>query len=176
MELERERGITIKLQPVRMLYRMPISKSQSLNPKQFQNSNIEIQNNLEISDSEYILNLIDRPGHVDFSYEVSRSLAAAEGAVLLVDATQGVQAQTVANTFLSLEAGLEIIPVINKIDSINARVDETIEEMHNSLGIKPNEILKISAKEGIGVEMLMEEIIKRVPSPRGNVQSPLQAL
>jgi len=165
MELERERGITIKLQPVRMLYRMPISKSQSLNPKQFQNSNIEIQNNLEISDSEYILNLIDTPGHVDFSYEVSRSLAAVEGAILLVDASKGIQAQTLANLHLAQNQGLKIIPVINKIDLPNARTAQIKEELSNLLSVEREDILEISAKNGINVESVLERVIRDVPLP-----------
>lgn len=133
MELERERGITIKLQPVRMLYQ------------------------------EYILNLIDTPGHVDFTYEVSRSLAAVEGAILLVDATQGVQAQTLANLYLAKKQGLVIIPVINKVDLPNARIQETEEEVFNLTG--EEDILKVSAKTGEGVEEVLKEIIRRVPPP-----------
>ena len=133
MELERERGITIKLQPVRMRYK------------------------------NYVLNLIDTPGHVDFTYEVSRSLAAVEGAILLVDATQGVQAQTLANLYLAQKQGLVIIPVINKIDLLNARVQETEEEIFKIIG--EDNILKISAKTGEGVAKVLEEVIKRVPPP-----------
>ena len=133
MELERERGITIKLQPVRMKYK------------------------------NYLLNLIDTPGHVDFTYEVSRSLAAVEGAILLVDATQGVQAQTLANLYLAQKQGLVIIPVINKIDLPNARIPETEEEIFNLTG--EENILKVSGKTGEGVEEILKEVIKRVPAP-----------
>ena len=137
MELERERGITIKLQPVRMRY------------------------------GEYILNLIDTPGHVDFSYEVSRSLAAVEGAILLVDATKGVQAQTLANLHMAQKQGLAIIPVINKIDLPNAKVAEVEEEIYNLLGSKM-EILKISAKEGKGVEKVLDAVIEHIPPPKNS--------
>lgn len=140
MELERERGITIKLQPVRMNYI-------------FHGTN-------------YALNLIDTPGHVDFSYEVSRSLAAVEGAILLVDATKGVQAQTLANLHLAQKQGLTIIPVINKIDLPNARADEIEEEINNLLPEDDLEILKISAKTGERVQTLLESVIERIPAPR----------
>ncbi|MBI2057440.1 MAG: elongation factor 4 [Candidatus Yanofskybacteria bacterium] len=139
MELERERGITIKLQPVRMKYK------------------------------DYILNLIDTPGHVDFTYEVSRSLAAVEGVILLVDATQGVQAQTLANLVLAQKLNLAIIPVINKIDLPNSRVKEVEEEIFNLLGVGPDEILKISAKTGEGVKEVLEAVIERIsPAPTGD--------
>ncbi|TSC74668.1 MAG: GTP-binding protein LepA [Parcubacteria group bacterium Gr01-1014_44] len=168
MELERERGITIKLQPVRMIYKIPNNKLQIPNKSQIQNSeyqnNLEIRNSkLEISDSEYILNLIDTPGHVDFTYEVSRSLAAVEGAILLVDATQGVQAQTLANLYLAQKQGLVIIPVINKVDLPNARVPETEEEIFNLIG--ETNILKVSAKTGEGVEKILKEVIRIIPPP-----------
>ncbi|MBU4360674.1 translation elongation factor 4 [Patescibacteria group bacterium] len=136
MELEQERGITIKLQPVRMDYK------------------------------NYILNLIDTPGHVDFSYEVSRSLAAVEGALLLVDASQGIQAQTLANYHLALEQGLTIIPVINKIDLPNADVKKVEQELVNLLKYKPEKILKVSAKTGQGAEELLDEIVEKVPEPK----------
>ncbi len=142
MELERERGITIKLQPVRMHY--------------------------SHEGTDYTLNLIDTPGHVDFSYEVSRSLAAVEGAVLLVDATQGVQAQTLANLYLAEKQKLVIIPAINKIDLPNARVEEVEEELTNLLLIDKKDILKISGKTGEGVEALLQEVIKKVPPPTEN--------
>lgn len=135
MELERERGITIKLQPVRMQY------------------------------GDYMLNLIDTPGHVDFGYEVSRSLAAVEGAILLVDATQGVQAQTLANLYLAQAQKLVIIPVINKIDLPNAKIAEVEEEITNLLLVDPADILKISAKEGTGVKEVLDAVIEKVPSP-----------
>ncbi|MEK7627784.1 MAG: translation elongation factor 4 [Patescibacteria group bacterium] len=147
MDLERERGITIKLQPVRMLY------------------------------GDYILNLIDTPGHVDFNYEVSRSLAAVEGAVLLVDAAKGIQAQTLANLYLAVEQGLEIIPAINKIDLPTAKVDETEREIRNVLGISADEeILKISGKMGIGIEDVLKKVIKQVPPPLAETDRPLRAL
>jgi GTP-binding protein LepA len=145
MELERERGITIKLQPVRMEYK------------------------------NHILNLIDTPGHVDFSYEVSRSLQAVEGALLLVDATQGVEAQTLANLYLALEQELTIIPVINKIDLPNADVPKVTQEIIKLLGVKEDEILQASGKTGEGVEQLLLEVIKKVPSPASN-QKDTQAL
>src|SRR3989338_3204904 len=169
MELERERGITIKLQPVRMTYKFPISNFQFPINDQSSNSNENLLKiaklKIENSSSEYILNLIDTPGHVDFTYEVSRSLAAVEGAILLVDATKGVQAQTLANLHLAQQQGLTIIPVINKIDLPNAKVDEAIEEITNLILIEPEEILKISAKEGTGVAAVLEAVITRVPSP-----------
>lgn len=150
MDLERERGITIKLQPVQM----------------------EVTQDGE----EYLLNLIDTPGHVDFHYEVSRSLAAVEGAVLLVDATKGVQAQTLANLYLAIEQGLEIIPVVNKVDLPNAEVDKTKKEIVHILGCKEEDILEASGKTGIGVDKVLEEVIKRVPAPNGDEQAPLRAL
>jgi len=140
MDLEREKGITIKLQPVRMRY--------------------------EFSEQKYILNLIDTPGHVDFSYEVSRSLAAVEGAVLLVDATQGVQAQTLANLEMAKRSGLTIVPVVNKIDLPEANPDESALEISEILDIPLEDVLFVSAKTGEGVENLIEQIIKRVPPPR----------
>ena len=150
MDLERERGITIKLQPAKMQY--------------------------ELEGNQYTLNLIDTPGHVDFAYEVSRSLAAVEGAVLLVDATQGIQAQTLANLYLAMEQNLEIIPVINKIDMPNAMVDEVSKEICDLIGITDKEIIKISAKTGENVEEVLKEIVKKVPAPKGNLDQPLRAL
>ncbi|MBI4692166.1 MAG: elongation factor 4 [Candidatus Terrybacteria bacterium] len=144
MELERERGITIKMQPVRMSY--------------------------QLSAISYQLNLIDTPGHIDFSYEVSRALKAVEGAVLLVDATQGVQAQTITNVEMARALGLAIIPVINKIDLSSANIQETKEEIIKLLDIEPSNILQISAKTGEGVEKLIEEIIKCVPPPKFSAQ------
>lgn len=150
MELERERGITIKLAPVRMSYK--------------------------ISTTSYQLNLIDTPGHVDFSYEVSRSLEAVEGAILVVDASQGIQAQTLANVYLALAADLKIIPVLNKIDLPAADVDKASAEVMNLLGCKKEDILLVSAKTGQGVDELLERIITDVPPPSGSAQSPARAL
>jgi len=162
MDLERERGITIKLQPVRMTY----SKSPA---------SPELQRGEQIANGqEFVLNLIDTPGHVDFSYEVSRSLAAVEGAILLVDATKGVQAQTLANLHLAQEQGLKIIPAINKIDLSGARVEEVEAEIRNIL--ETEEIYRISAKEGNGVEELLRAVIQKVPAPQTNVEKPLRAL
>jgi len=150
MDLERERGITIKLQPVQMHY--------------------------DYEGVEYMLNLIDTPGHVDFHYEVSRSLAAVEGAVLLVDATKGVQAQTLANLYLAIDQGLEIIPVINKIDLPNAEVEKTKKEIIHILGCKEEEILLASGKTGRGVKEVLEQVIRVVPAPSGDESKPLRAL
>ena len=146
MDLERERGITIKMQPVRMEYK------------------------------KYILNLIDTPGHVDFGYEVSRSLAAVEGAVLLVDATKGVQAQTLANLYQAIDHNLEIIPVVNKIDLPNANVEKAKREIIQVLGCQEEEILNVSGKTGQGVDKLLEAIIEKIPAPKGDSAKPLRAL
>ncbi len=148
--IEKARGITIKLAPVRM--------------------------NFNLNGKDYILNLIDTPGHVDFSYEVSRTLAACEGAILLVDATQGVQAQTVAHFFAAQKEGLKIIPVLNKIDLQSARTEEVVKEMQEIFGIDPNEVIYISAKTGQNVNLLLKEIVEKIPPPKGNIENPLRAL
>lgn len=174
MDLERERGITIKMQPVRMIFRL---KNHSENHKSQATNNKQIQNfNDQNSDGDYILNLIDTPGHVDFGYEVSRSLAAVEGAVLLVDATKGVQAQTLANLYQAIDNGLEIIPVVNKIDLPNANPEKTKREIIHILGCQEEDILEVSGKTGQGVAKLLEKIIEVIPSPKGDTAKPLRAL
>ncbi|MFH1714509.1 MAG: GTP-binding protein, partial [Candidatus Nealsonbacteria bacterium] len=146
MDLEREKGITIKMQPCRMHYR------------------------------SFLLNLIDTPGHVDFSYEVSRSLAAVEGAILLVDATKGIQAQTISNFELAKQQGLVIIPAVNKIDSAQAQIEETKIDMAKLLKISPEDIFSISAKRGDNVKELLEEVIDKVPPPKGLKENDFRAL
>jgi GTP-binding protein LepA len=161
MDLERERGITIKLQPVRMEY---------------------VYNNNDLLDDEknnfrpdfvgqnFVLNLIDTPGHVDFAYEVSRSLAACEGAILVVDATQGIQAQTLANLYAAMEQDLSIVPVLNKIDLPNSDIETRSEEIERVLGYDRDKILKVSAKTGEGINSLLRAIVERIPAPKISVK------
>lgn len=150
MDLERERGITIKSHAIQMDYKH--------------------------EGQDYILNLIDTPGHVDFSYEVSRSIAACEGALLIVDAAQGIEAQTISNLYLALEHDLEIIPVLNKIDLPSAMPEVVSDEIVNLIGCKPEDIIKASAKEGLGIDDILDAIVNRIPAPKGNVDEPLQAM
>ncbi len=172
MELERERGITIKMTPVRMIYRPQAlnSKSEIQNGFEFGNSD------LELDSKQYVLNLIDTPGHIDFSYEVSRALSAVEGVILLVDATQGVQAQTLSVLGMAKDMNLVVIPVVSKVDSPLAMVDEVKDEIAGILNIEKDEILEVSGKTGQGVEALLQTIISKIPSPSINLEAPLKAL
>ena len=150
MDLERERGITIKSHAIQMEY--------------------------SYKGEKYVLNLIDTPGHVDFSYEVSRSIAACEGALLIVDASQGIQAQTISNLYMAIENDLEIIPVVNKVDLPSAMPDEVEDQIIELLGCKREEIIRASGKTGIGVEEILEAIVERVPAPEGDPDAPLQCI
>ena len=150
MDLEKERGITIKSHAIQMEY--------------------------ELNGEKYVFNLIDTPGHVDFSYEVSRSIAACEGALLVVDATQGVQAQTISNLYMAIEHDLEIIPVINKIDMPSAMPDEVEDEIVELIGCDRSEIIRASGKTGEGIDDILKAVVERIPHPVGNVDAPLQAL
>ena len=150
MDLEREKGITIKSHAIQMQYRY--------------------------NQEDYILNLIDTPGHVDFSYEVSRSIAACEGALLVVDATQGIQAQTISNLYLAIDHELEIIPILNKIDLPGANIDNVTQEIKDLIGCDEKDIILASAKTGVGVDNILETIITKIPSPKGDPSAPLQAM
>ncbi len=150
MELEREKGLTIKSHAIQMEYASGGEK--------------------------YILNLIDTPGHVDFSYEVSRAIASCEGALLVVDATQGIQAQTISNLYLAMGNDLEIIPVINKIDMESAMVDEVKDQIVDLIGCAPEDIMAVSARTGVGVEEVLDAIVNKIPAPKGDESAPLQAL
>lgn len=157
MDLEREKGITIKSHAIQLNYKYS-------------------GNHIEYAGNKFILNLIDTPGHVDFSYEVSRALAACEGALLLVDASQGIQAQTISNLYLAIDNDLEIIPVINKIDMEGAMIEEVEDQIIELIGCKREEILRASGRTGLGVDAILEQIVERIPAPKGDPEAPLQAL
>jgi GTP-binding protein LepA len=180
MDLERERGITIRMHPVTIYYTYKGREGEApAEPSKGQvltGSAARQEPRPPLPGVQYELNLIDTPGHVDFGYEVSRSLAACEGVILLVDAFQGVQAQTVANAYLAMESNLKIVPVLNKIDLANARPDAVIAEMETALGIDPFEVLRASGKAGIGIEEVLQAIIERVPAPAGKPEDSLRAL
>ena len=152
MDLERERGITIKSHAIQMKYIHPANGE------------------------EYVFNLIDTPGHVDFSYEVSRSIAACEGALLLVDASQGIQAQTISNLYLAIDNDLEIIPVLNKVDMSTAMIEEVTDQIIELIGCKVEDILHCSGRTGFGVPELLAAIVDRIPGPKGDVNAPVQAM
>jgi len=172
MDLERERGITIRMHPVTIFHTAACGLALADKGQDMARQTA----NAKPQAATYELNLIDTPGHVDFSYEVSRSLAACEGVILLVDASQGVQAQTVANAFLAMEHDLTIVPVLNKVDLETSRPDAVTAEMESALGLSPADVLRVSGKTGMGVDELIEAVIDRIPPPRGSVDDPLRAL